>query len=253
MFVKAPGSDAEVPERLRGDDRLRHFKAVLGAVDGVHVAAHPSAVDATRFRNRKAGLTFNVLAACGFDLSFHYILTGWEGSAADSHVFHAARTSTWLIPKGRTYLADAGFPLCVELLTPYRNTRYHLNEWGDGSETVTNKEELYNRRHSGLRSVIERAFGIMKARFKVLRTGSQFDLKVQAAVFPALAVVHNMLISDDPDDPYLLDDFALAEMEMDGTTDSTLRAAAGRISDAERKSGQDQRDKIARKMWRSFK
>ncbi|KAE8183780.1 hypothetical protein A4X06_0g8990 [Tilletia controversa] len=247
MFVKAPGSDAEVPERLR------HFKAVLGAVDGVHVAAHPSAVDATRFRNRKAGLTFNVLAACGFDLSFHYILTGWEGSAADSHVFHAARTSTWLIPKGRTYLADAGFPLCVELLTPYRNTRYHLNEWGDGSETVTNKEELYNRRHSGLRSVIERAFGIMKARFKVLRTGSQFDLKVQAAVFPALAVVHNMLISDDPDDPYLLDDFALAEMEMDGTTDSTLRAAAGRISDAERKSGQDQRDKIARKMWRSFK
>ncbi|KAE8219683.1 hypothetical protein CF319_g6664 [Tilletia indica] len=201
MFVKAPGSDAKVPEQLRGDDRLRHFKAVLGAVDEVHVAAHSPGVDATRFRNRKAGLTFNVLAARGFDLSFHYILTGWEGSAADGHAFHTARTSTWLIPKGRTYLADAGFRLCVELLPPYPNTR------------VTNKEELYNRRHSGRRSVIERAFDIMKARSKVLRTGSEFDLKVQAALFPALAVVHNMLIRDDPDDPYLLDDLTLAKME----------------------------------------
>ncbi|KAE8269818.1 hypothetical protein A4X09_0g2504 [Tilletia walkeri] len=99
---------------------------------------------------------------------------------------------------------------------------------------------------------MERAFGIMKARFKVLRTESQFDLKVEAAVLPALAAVYNMPISGDPDDPHLLDDFTLAEIETDGTPDSTLEAAAGRISDAERKGGQDQRDKIARKMWQSF-
>ncbi|KAE8239052.1 hypothetical protein A4X13_0g8269 [Tilletia indica] len=101
MFVTAPGSDAEVPERLRGDHRLRHLKAVLRAVDGVSVA-----VDATWFRNRKAGLTFNVLT--GLQLAgsisastvpLHSHRMGlWENSATDSHIFNAARTSTWLIP-----------------------------------------------------------------------------------------------------------------------------------------------------------
>jgi hypothetical protein len=27
-------------------------------------------------------------------------------------------------------LADAGFPVCDELLTPYRAVHYHLAEWG---------------------------------------------------------------------------------------------------------------------------
>lgn len=33
------------------------------------------------------------------------------------------------IPHGRWLLADAGFPLCRELITPYRGVRYHLQEY----------------------------------------------------------------------------------------------------------------------------
>lgn len=36
----------------------------------------------------------------------------------------------FMIPNGKYYLADAGFALCDTLLVPYRNVRYHLQEWG---------------------------------------------------------------------------------------------------------------------------
>ncbi|CAD6902705.1 unnamed protein product, partial [Tilletia caries] len=61
-----------------------------------------------------------------------------------------------------------------------------------------NAKELYNRRHAGARSVIERIFGVLQARFKILTTGCHYDLQVQADLFPALAVVHNLIRRLDP-------------------------------------------------------
>jgi hypothetical protein len=49
---------------------------------------------------------------------FVYILSGWEGSAADSVVYEYARDHDFIVDKGRYYLTDAGFPLCDTLLTP---------------------------------------------------------------------------------------------------------------------------------------
>jgi hypothetical protein len=81
-------------------------------------------------RDRKGQISQNVLAMCGLDLRFHYILSGWDGSATDSLIFVDARMSDLRIPPGRRYLADAGFGICDSLLVPYRGVRYHLAEWG---------------------------------------------------------------------------------------------------------------------------
>jgi hypothetical protein len=81
-------------------------------------------------RDRKGQVSQNVLAACGFDLCFHFILGGWDGSATDSLIFQDARLSNLHIPEGRRYLADAGFGFSNSLLLPYRRVRYHLAEWG---------------------------------------------------------------------------------------------------------------------------
>jgi len=67
------------------------------------------------------------------DFRFQYVLSGWEGSAADSTLFHDARTSDLTILEGKYYLADAGFGACDALLIPYRGVRYHLAEWGRAS------------------------------------------------------------------------------------------------------------------------
>ena len=53
-------------------------------------------------------------------------------------------------------LGDSGYPLQPWLLTPL------LNPHGRG-------EEVYNRRHKTARCVIERAFGLLKMRFRCLQ------------------------------------------------------------------------------------
>ena len=56
---------------------------------------------------------------------------------------------------------DAGYANGEGFLAPYRGYRYHRSEWRRGY-TPSNKEELFNMRHSMARNVIERTFGLLK-------------------------------------------------------------------------------------------
>ena len=38
------------------------------------------------YRNRKQGLSQNMMVACDFDLKFVHVHAGWEGSASDARV-----------------------------------------------------------------------------------------------------------------------------------------------------------------------
>ncbi|KAG5059899.1 hypothetical protein JHK87_000928 [Glycine soja] len=74
-----------------------------------------------KYRNRNGDVSTNVLATCGSDLRFIYVLPGWEGSAGDSRVLRDALRKYFLVDA--VYTNGQGF------LAPYRGTRYHLNEW----------------------------------------------------------------------------------------------------------------------------
>jgi len=63
-------------------------------------------------------------------------------------------------------LLDSGYALRKGFI-PYKKVRYHLKEF-DESSPPTNAKELFNLRHSSLRISIERAFGVLKKRFRVL-------------------------------------------------------------------------------------
>jgi len=129
--VQLPRISDPIPPEIRDNPkRYPFFKDAIGAIDGTHINCSPSEQERQAARNRKGLLTQNCLMACSFDLRFLYVLSGWEGSAADSLVFHNARFTSFPIPQGKYYLADAGFPLCDQLLVPYRGVRYHLAEWG---------------------------------------------------------------------------------------------------------------------------
>jgi hypothetical protein len=51
--------------------------------------------------------------------------------------------------------------------SPFRKTRYHLNEFSSRNRPQ-NSVELFNLRHSSLRVTIDRAFVTLKNRFKIL-------------------------------------------------------------------------------------
>ena len=132
-YVKLPRSDDPIPARIRDDPTVYpYFKDAVGAIDGTHIACTPSAAERDATRNRKGFHSQNCLVGCNFSLEFVYVLSGWEGSAADASVYHDARVTDFTIPDGKYYLADAGYPICPQLLVPYRGTRYHLPEWDRG-------------------------------------------------------------------------------------------------------------------------
>lgn len=125
----------ETPPEIRKNPKLfPYFEGCRGVMDGVQFDGWVHEDDSDRYRSRKGRISQNVLACSDFKLRFIYILTGWEGSAADSRVFEYARKTGLTLPPGQYFLADAGFPLCDLLMTPYCGVRYHLKEWGRGNQ-----------------------------------------------------------------------------------------------------------------------
>jgi len=105
-----------------------YFKDAIGAADGTHIPAKVPTADVARFRNRKGGVSQNVLAICTFGLFFSCVIPGWEGSAHDGRVLHWALSHGLEVPEGKYFLVDAGYALRKGFLTPYRGVRYHLRE-----------------------------------------------------------------------------------------------------------------------------
>ncbi|KAL8146021.1 hypothetical protein AgCh_003960 [Apium graveolens] len=109
-----------------------------------------------KYRNRRDEITTNVLAACSPNLLFQYVLTGWEGSAADGRVLRdAIHRHGLIIPGGTYYLIDAKNSNGEGYLAPYRGLKYHLNDWDD-ENGPTSAREYFNMRHSMARNVVER-------------------------------------------------------------------------------------------------
>ncbi|KAA0044938.1 retrotransposon protein [Cucumis melo var. makuwa] len=165
----------------------------LGALDGTYIKVNVPAGDRPTFKTRKREIATNVLGVCDMKGDFVYVLAGWEGSAVccGSYVmrFH----------EKMDYKCQRGF------LAPYRGQRYHLQEWRGAANAPTNAKEYFNMKHSSARNVIERAFGVLKGRWAILRGKSYYPLQVQCRTNLACALLHNLInremtYCDDVDD-----------------------------------------------------
>jgi len=76
-------------------------------------------------------------------------------------------------------------------MAPYRNVRYWLGDFR--RRRAMDKYEKFNHSHAKLRNVIERAYGVLKARFPILKRMAPFPLEVQRDVVIACFVVHNFI------------------------------------------------------------
>ena len=120
-------------------------------------------------------------------------MLGWEGSASDQRVLGDAlrRPNGLKVQRNKYYLVDLGFTNGPGFLAPYKRTRYHLNLWR--GNTPTNYKELFNLRHSSARNTIERAHGLLKKRWAILRKSSFYDKKTQVRIINACFILHNFV------------------------------------------------------------
>ncbi|XP_044385890.1 protein ALP1-like [Triticum aestivum] len=197
----------ETQTKIEGNYRWDpYFKDCIGAIDGTHVRASVTPDMEAAFHGRKTYATQNVMAAGDLDLRFTYVLAGWEGTAHDALVLRDAleRENGLRVPQGKFYLVDAGYGAKPGFLPPFRGVRYHLNEWGNNP---VQNEELFNLRHSSLRVTVERAFGSLKRRFKILDDATPFFLfPTQVDIVVACCIIHNWVINDGIDEYIIPED-----------------------------------------------
>ena len=236
-----------VHDRILKDPKYYpYFDNCDGALDGTHIPAILREEDQSVFRNRKKFISQNVLGVTNFDAIFIYALAGWEGSAHDAKVLNDAKEKGLPMRQGKFYLADAGYALSRLTLTPYRGVRYHLKEWGRGNQRPADYKELFNLRHSALRNVVERIFGIMKKRFPILVKMASYSFVFQCDLVYCCMLLQNFIRMDQifEDIFDLWEDVELPPVENNIQREFENLAQAGQLN--------QWRDSIALPMWEAY-
>ena len=119
-----------------------------------------------------------------------------------------------------------------------------------------NKKELFNLRHASARNVIERIFGVLKQRFRILLLPPAYKLNVQARLPAALSALHNFIKTHEPYDQPLTDGDNTAETNLfgyhDGPNPDSEIIPDQELEQLEGGTMGAKRDAIADAMWMDY-
>ncbi|XP_074351642.1 uncharacterized protein LOC141690772 [Apium graveolens] len=126
---------------------------------------------------------------------FIFVWAGWEGVAHDSRILKEVVSDVDsgfpVPPPNKYYLCDAAYANTRGFLTPYCNTTYWLGDFR--RRRALSKEEKFNHAHAQLRNVIERTYGVLKARFPILKQMAPYTFSTQRDIVIACFAVHNFI------------------------------------------------------------
>ncbi|XP_041361589.1 putative nuclease HARBI1 [Gigantopelta aegis] len=137
---------------------------------------------------RKGYHALNIQAVADAKMRFINLNCKFPGSTHDAFVLTSSTVPDIMetLPEGGFLLGDSGYPLKKWLMTPVMNPS-------------TPQEMLYNTSHSKTRAIVERAFGILKSRFRCIhKTGGTLPYVPSkcAKIIETTFRLHNKAIED---------------------------------------------------------
>ena len=179
-----------------------NFPNCLGAIDGKHVNITAPAKSGSLYFNYKKTFSIILLALVDANYRFINIQVGDFGRASDGGVYSGSdiglgmENKTLQVPadcplpgSGQqgpvpyAMVGDAAFPLKTYLMRPFPGQ--HLGRW----------KKIFNYRLSRARMVVECAFGILAASWRVLYTRITMRPENADAVIMAVCILHNYLLN----------------------------------------------------------
>ena len=197
-FIKFPQTRRDTAKAIEEFkmDYQTEFPQVVGALDGTHIPIPaPNVESKADYYSRKQCYTVSVQGLVGANLMFLDVATGFPGSCHDarnlrnSSLFRRAENQEILTKPidvidnseiRPLVLGDGAYPLLSWLITPH--------QFGPG---LTRDQRVFNRKLSSCRVHVERAFGILKARWRILLTRLDNRIENVAAVTIACVTLHN--------------------------------------------------------------
>jgi hypothetical protein len=141
---------------------------------------------------------------------------------------------------------DSGYPNRIGYLAPYKGSTYHIPEFRHRTGPPQGKYEIFNFLLSSLRNVIERSFGVLKQKWRILKSMPSFSPRTQKHIIMAYFALHNFIRDSnlpdkefercDADEQYLVPSISgTAQIQEDGSeeveNEDTVNTIRDKIAD----------------------
>lgn len=195
-----PSSESDWEQIAKKFDESWNFPNCIGAVDGKHVIMNAPPNSGSIYYNYKGRHSIVLMGIADAEYKLIYVDVGINGRVSDGGVFNKCSFATAMeseqlnipqpkslpnrnVPVPYVLVADDAFALRPNVLKPFTGNDL------DGMKRV------FNYRLSRTRRKIENVFGIMSARFRVLRRAIELDADKTRKVSLACSALHNFLMT----------------------------------------------------------
>ncbi|CAN8014191.1 unnamed protein product, partial [Ixodes persulcatus] len=161
------------------------FPGVLGCIDGTHIPVRcPVGKIRSTYVNRHDQTSILLQGICNAHKKFIDVCTGPPGKINDSR--HLKLSFIYpqlpeLCMGGYHILGDGAYQVREHLMTPYR-------DYGN----LSGRQTSFNAKLCGTRVCIENTFGILKQRFRQLKSLELWTVEKMANVVMSCCVLHNL-------------------------------------------------------------
>ncbi|TKR73176.1 hypothetical protein L596_020516 [Steinernema carpocapsae] len=200
-YVRSPETREEWMHISEGFKARWDFPHVLGCIDGKHIHIKKPAKSGSLYFDYKGGFSTVLMAVCDSQYRFIYFDVGSYGHRHDSRILdrsslgRAICEETIPFPEDDRiweqgpelpyfFLGDGGFPLGRRIMKPF-------------SGATRPEEAVFNFRLSHARNVIENAFGILAAKWRILLAPIETDVNFSSKIVASCIHLHNFVMKED--------------------------------------------------------
>ncbi|XP_011869646.1 PREDICTED: putative nuclease HARBI1 [Vollenhovia emeryi] len=183
--------------------QLWNFPNCIGAIDGKHVQIQAPPNSGSTYYNYKGHHSINLLGISDAKYCFTIVDIGAEGRQSDGGVFRNSEigkrfeANLFKLPNPKqievggpelpfVLVADEAFPLSMYMMRPYPRS---------GKLDIGKK--VFNYRLSRARRVVENAFGILVARWRIYRRPIIANISNVRKIIQATVTLHNFIIKNE--------------------------------------------------------
>ena len=166
---------------------LQQIPYVVGAVDGSHIPIIAPRLHAADYYNRKGFHSVLLQGVVSAKCIFWDFDIGWAGSMHDANLWARSEIGQFC-ESGKLHpyalVGDAAYPCRPWMMAPFKGSK-------DG---LSREEYHWNYVQSSTRMCVERAFGMLKGRWRILLKRIDVQLKNVPNLVATCLVLHNMCI-----------------------------------------------------------
>ncbi|XP_043475018.1 uncharacterized protein LOC122510608 [Leptopilina heterotoma] len=191
----------------KGFEEKWNFPHCIGAIDGKLVSMQAPPNSGSEYYSYKGRFSMNLMAISDAYYRFIAVDIGAPGRRSDggvfaeSEMFRKFETNTFEIPNPEAIMTNTPhLPYVLVADEAFTLTKYCMRPY-PRSKALNIKKKIFNYRLSRARRMVESAFGIFAARWRIFRKDIIGSTKLVRNIIQATTCLHNWIITESLNNP----------------------------------------------------